>query len=71
MTGRRTIFTATRGIIYKGYDKLLPLKTMKNFEENITISATIEMKSFPSPTNKPPWKLKKKIFIIKSLLVSE
>lgn len=70
MTGRRTIFTATRGIIYKGYDKLL-LKTMKNIEENITISATIEMKSFSSPTNKPPWKLKKKIFIIKSLLGSE
>lgn len=70
MTGRRTIFTATRGIIYKGYDKLL-LKTMKNIEENITISATIEMKRFSSPTNKPPWKLKKKIFIIKSLLGSE
>lgn len=70
MTGRRTIFTATRGIIYKGYDKLL-LKTMKNIEENITISATVEMKSFSSPSNKPPWKLKKKTFIFKSLLGSE
>lgn len=70
MTGRRTVFTATRDIIYKDYDKL-PLKTMKNIEENITISATVEMKSISSPSNKPPWKLKKKIFIIKSLLVSE